>query len=99
MAGPTVGVQAQGQKNQGPSVGYDPVPIPKVLANTQLDIGGIIVNSNQRMPEGMNTVAYEYVPAGRGSIHGPGYTGDDVGPVAPTPGKTNHKTIRGFRDR
>ena len=85
MAGPTVGVQSQGQKNQGPSVGYDPVPIPKVLANTILDLGGIQVNENQRMPVGLGTQQYEYVPAGKGSITA---AGKGHASVAPTPGKT-----------
>jgi len=90
MAGPTVGVQSQGQINQGPTVGYDPVPIPKILANTVLGVGGIQSVGNQRMPIGMGTETYEYVPAGRSQIGGAGYT-PDLAPVAPTPGKTGIK--------
>lgn len=83
--GPRVGKQTQGSVNQGPTVGYDPVGIPRELVNVPLTLGGIQVNENQRMPAGMGTETYEYKPDRRGSAEkrGAGMAG-----VAPTPGKT-----------
>jgi hypothetical protein len=83
--GPRVGKQTQGSVNQGLSVGYEPVAIPKVLANAQLGLGGIQVNENQRMPAGMGTEMYEYRPDKRG---GSEKRGAGIASVAPTPGKT-----------
>jgi hypothetical protein len=83
--GPKVGKQTQGSMNQGLSVGYDPVPIPKVLANAQLGLGGIQVNENQRMPIGMGTEFYRYTPNKSGSSE---RRGAGIANVAPTPGKT-----------
>lgn len=80
-----VGKQTQGTINLGPTVGYDPVEIPKKLVNAQLSLGGIQVNENQRMPVGMGTESYEYVPDKRGSGE---KRGAGIASVAPTPGKT-----------